>query len=81
MREAARLIDPVTEEPPTPHRWPTHSERGLLDLLRGRGEAATARLDGVAGLFVVDLANRALCAQDAPTADLWCGRPQRPTTG
>ncbi|CUR58502.1 hypothetical protein NOCA2500001 [metagenome] len=77
VQEAARLIDPVTEEPPTPHRWPTHSERGLLDLLRGRSDAATSRLDAVAELFVVDLANRALCAQDAPTADLWCGRPQR----
>lgn len=77
VREAARLIDPVTEEPPTPHRWPTYSERGLLDLLRGRGDEATRRLDGVAQMFVIDLANRVLCAQDAPTADLWCARPQR----
>ncbi len=77
VREAARLIDPVTEEPPMPHRWPTHSERGLLDLLRGRRDEATRRLDGVAEMFVIDLANRVLCAQDAPTADLWCARPQR----
>ena len=31
----------------------------------------------VAEMFVIDLANRVLCAQDAPTADLWCARPQR----
>lgn len=77
VQEAARLIDPVTEQPPTPHRWPTYSERGLLDLLRGRSDEATKRLDGVAKMFVIDLANRVLCAQDAPTADLWCARPQR----
>jgi tetratricopeptide (TPR) repeat protein/lambda repressor-like predicted transcriptional regulator len=77
VQEAARLIDPVTEEPPTPHRWPTYSERGLLDLLRGRSDEATKLLDAVAKMFVMDVANRVLCAQDAPTADLWCNRPQR----
>jgi tetratricopeptide (TPR) repeat protein len=77
VREAGLLIDPVTEDMPTPHTWPTHSERGLLDLLRGRGDEATRRLDGLAEMFVIDLANRVVCAQDAPTADLWCARPQR----
>jgi tetratricopeptide (TPR) repeat protein len=77
VHEAAQLVDPVTEGSPSPHTWPTHSERGLLDLLRGRRDEATRRLDGLAEMFVVDLANRVQCAQDAPTADLWCARPQR----
>ncbi|HEU5035415.1 MAG TPA: AAA family ATPase [Nocardioides sp.] len=75
--EAVELIDPVTEGPPVLHQWPTYSERGRLDLLRGRGEQASRLLDAVAEMFVIDLANRVSCAQDAPTADLWCGRPQR----
>jgi len=75
VQEAAQLIDPVTEEPPLPHQWPTYSERGQLDLLRGRCEAATRLLEELSDIFVVDLANRVLCAQDAPTVDLWCGRP------
>ena len=75
VQEAAQLIDPVTEEPPLPHQWPTYSERGQLDLLRGRCEAATRLLEELSDMFVVDLANRVLCAQDAPTVDLWCGRP------
>jgi tetratricopeptide (TPR) repeat protein len=73
--EAAELIDPVTEGPPAPHQWPTYIERGVLDLLRGRGPEATRLLDALAETYVIDLANRVSCAQEAPTADLWCGRP------
>ncbi|MFC7494939.1 MULTISPECIES: ATP-binding protein [unclassified Nocardioides] len=72
--EAAAVIDPATEGAPEPHRWPTYSERGILDLLRGRAEEATRLLDAVSGTFVVDPANRAECARDLPTVDLWCGR-------
>ena len=81
VQEAAQLIDPVTEEPPLPHQWPTYSERGQLDLLRGRCEAATRLLDELSDMFVVDLANRVLCAQDAPTVDLGAAVRGRRTAG
>jgi tetratricopeptide (TPR) repeat protein len=75
VREAAEIIDPVTEDPVTADRWATHSERGLLDLLRGRLVQAAERIDALARIFVVDLANRTECAADPATVDLWSGRP------
>ncbi len=75
--EAAELIDPVSEGQPVPHRAPVYSERGQLDLLRGRCDEATALLEAVAELFVGELVNRVQGAQDLPTAELWCGRPQQ----
>ena len=81
VREAAELIDPVSEGQPVPHRAPVYSERGRLDLLRGRRDEATALLEAVAKLFDGELVNRIEDAQDLPTAELWCGRPQRAYSG
>jgi tetratricopeptide (TPR) repeat protein len=75
VREAAEIIDPVTEDPVTADRWATHAERGLLDLLRGRHGRAAERIEALARIFVVDLANRTECAADPATVDLWSGRP------
>ena len=77
VHEAAALIDPVTEDPPAQHQLATYYERGLLDLLRGRYDEATSLLDVLADMYVIDVGNRIDGAQDAPLADLWCGRPQR----
>lgn len=77
VREAAELIDPVTEGRLRPIHWPTYEMRGMLDLLRGHAEEATRLLDELSEIFIVDVSNQVECALWAPSADLWCGRPQR----
>jgi hypothetical protein len=45
VSRAAALIDPATELPFDQDRWPLHLERAHLDALRGRHDAAQARLE------------------------------------
>ena len=60
VHEAAELIDPVTQGAPSRDRWPAHSERALLDLLRGHREAAIERIEALSSTFFVDIVNLSL---------------------
>ena len=76
VSRAVDVIDPVTADVPSPDQWPVHCERVLLDLLRGRCEEATERLNALSRIYLVDLSNQSEKTQDAATVDLWCGRPR-----
>ena len=76
VNQAAEVIDPVTGDHPSPDRWPVHCERVLLDLLRGRCQEATERLDALSRIYLVQLSNRAEQAMDDAAVHLWCGRPR-----
>ena len=73
---AAALIDPLVHgEHPSHEDGPVQAERATLDMLRGRCTEALARLDALAALPPLMLANLIENAEDAATVALWCGRP------
>jgi hypothetical protein len=57
--------------------WALHLERALLDLMRGREEAAVARFDAVSALPMKGMSISVDIAEYAAQADLWRGMPQR----
>ena len=75
---AARIVDPPTDGAVTRRRAFLHSERVLLDVARGRLDAAVARM---AELDRVDrhlsLGARWEVEEMVAWSDVWTGRPQR----
>ena len=76
VQRAAELVDPVTENAIVRDLWPVHMERAGLDVLRGRVEAASERLDALWALDVPWMSQRIELAEHAAIADLWRGRPR-----
>ena len=81
---AAALIDPVTELPLDQDRWPLHLERAYLDALRGRIDAAHARLgplrsDATSVLYNAGgmLIARIAVVNYVAAIDLWSRAPER----
>jgi hypothetical protein len=81
---AAALIDPVTELPFDQDRWPLHLKRAHLDALRGRHDAAQARLaplrsDTTSVLYNAGgmLIARIEVVNDVAAIDLWSRAPER----
>ena len=84
VARAAALIDPATEAPFDQDRWPLHLERAHLDALRGRHDAAQARLgplrsDPTSVLYNAGgmLIARIAVVNHVATIDLWSGAPER----
>ena len=76
VQRAAELIDPVTDQPLTFARAAEYGERAFLDLLRGRLQVASTRLDALAAIPVDSLSNLIELTEDVAEAELWFGRPQ-----
>ena len=81
---AAAFIDPVTELPLDQDRWPLHLERAHLDALRGRIDAAHARLgplrsDTTSVLYNAGgmLIARITVVNYVAAIDLWSRAPDR----
>ncbi len=72
---AAEVIDPLTEGPLEPDRWPVHLARAHLDLLRGRFPASGARLTALAEHAFTS--HRPDLAEVFALLHLWEGRPDR----
>ncbi len=74
---AAELLDPRTEAPVSFLTWAEHSERVLLDAVRGRHEAAARRLAELSAVpFDTGLSNLVETTEAFAEAELWGGRPQ-----
>jgi len=74
---AAELLDPRTEEPVSFLTWAEHSERVVLDALRGRHEAAARRIEELSAVpFDTGLGNLVETTEVFAEADLWGGRAQ-----
>jgi hypothetical protein len=76
VTRAAQLLDPVTEDPVTRDRWPAQMGRAGLDVLRGRLEAASGRIEALVALEVPGIGQRIEIAEYAAVADLWASRPR-----
>ncbi len=77
VRQAAALVDERTEEPVSFLRWAEHSERSLLDALRGRADAAACRQEELSAvLFDTGLINQIALAMDHLEVELWGARPR-----
>ncbi len=76
VRRAARLIEPLTGEPPTEDRWLLHLERAVLDVVQGRAEAATALADRLSMFSVPMLDERLEVEQVRAEVAIWAGRPE-----
>ena len=84
VARAAALIDPATESPFDQDRWPLHLERAHLDALRGRHDAAQARLaplrsDATSVLYNAGgmLIARIQVVNQVAAIDLWSREPER----
>jgi tetratricopeptide (TPR) repeat protein len=73
---ATEIIDPVTEGAPARDQWPAHRQRVDLDVVRGKLEAASGRLEALLALAVPWGAQRIELTESAAVADLWAGRPR-----
>ncbi|MGY2704318.1 lambda repressor-like predicted transcriptional regulator/tetratricopeptide (TPR) repeat protein [Nocardioides sp. HB32] len=74
---AAELIDPMTEGIPVPRIFGLHSERALLDLLRGRFDTEAIERYAMVDPSQFDgLANLIESTDAFAAASLWSGRPQ-----
>ena len=81
---AAALIDPATESPFDQDRWPLHLQRAHLDALRGRHDAAQARLAPLRSDTTSVLYNaggmviaRIAVVDYVAVIDLWARAPER----